>query len=225
MTSTRSVSIERTMCASSSAVGLSAQCRSSSSSTTGHDRDALASRRAGGLEQAEALALRVAADRLGEVREPPRELGNEPRELAPVRAELAAQHLRRHRRGVPAERLDERLIGDQRLLVTAAEEHRRALLMCGAGEFARQPRLADARIAGDQREPARPTRELPTTGPASQSKRVVAADERAAPWPRQRRREAAAAPRRRPTRERSRAVDGVEQAARLSRGRHVQLGP
>ena len=135
-----------------------------------HQHDRPRSRRvreqgAGGLEQAEALALRVAAGRRGEVREPPRELGNEPRELAPERADLAAQHLRRHRRGVPAERLDERLVGDQHLLVTAAEEHRRALLVSGAGELARQPRLADARLAGDQREPARPAPSLGPLGP------------------------------------------------------------
>ena len=61
MTSTRSVWIERTTCVRSRAVGLSAQCRSSSTSTTGHDRDAFASSDAGGLEQAEALTLRVVA--------------------------------------------------------------------------------------------------------------------------------------------------------------------
>ena len=111
--------------------------------------------RAGGLEQPEALALRVAADRIGKIRESPGELGNESRELAAVRVELAQQHLRRDRRDVPAERFDERLIGDQQLLVTAAEKHRRAVLVSGAGEFARQSRLADAGIAGDHRESAR----------------------------------------------------------------------
>ena len=154
-----------------------------------HDRPRLRrvrEQRAGRLEQAVPLALRVAADRLGEIRQPARELGNESGELAAVRADLAAQHLRRQRRDVPAERLDERLIGDQQLLVTAAEQHRRALLVCGVSELARQPRLADPRIAGDHREPSRPTPSVGPPGPQP-PKRVLATDERAAPPPRQRR--------------------------------------
>ena len=193
-----------------------------------HDRPRsrrIREQRAGGLEQPEALALRVD---VRPAREAPGvaagELGNEPRELVRVGADLAPQHLRRHRRDVPTERLDERLIGDQHLLVTAAEEHRRALLVSGAGELARQPRLADPGIAGDHREPARSLPSLRPLG-AKPAERVLAADERAALSPRQRR-----GKRRRVVgrRRRGRAfvrVNGLEQATGLSRGRHLQLCP
>ena len=167
------------MCASSSAVGLSAQCRSSSSSASGHDRDALASSELAASNRRKRSPSESPPDRRGEIRESPRELGNEPRELAPERAELAPQHLRGHRRSVPAQRLDERLIGDQRLLVTAAEKDRRAILMSGTGEFAHEPRLADARVTRDQREPARPGACFRPLGPKP-SERVLATDEVAA---------------------------------------------
>jgi hypothetical protein len=49
----------------------------------------------------------------------------------------------------------------------------------GAGELARQPRLADARIAGDQREPAGAGPCLRPLG-VQPGERVVATDERAA---------------------------------------------
>ena len=94
-----------------------------------HDRPRsrrIREQRCGGLEQAEALTLRVVAHRLGKIRQSPSQLGNEPREFATVDVELAPEHVRRDRRDVPTERLDERLIGDQYLLVTAAKEHRRA---------------------------------------------------------------------------------------------------
>ena len=201
---------------------MSAQCRSSSRSTTGHDRDAFASKRARGLEEAKALALRVVAGRLGEVRDSPSKLGNEAGELAPVRADLVPKHLRRRRRDVPTERLDERLVGDQHLLLTAAEENGGALLTSGAAELARQPRLADARIAGDDREP---TRSTPSVGPLvpKPANRVLPADERAVLSPRQRRRQRRQRLGGRPDRSGVMRVNGLEQPAGLSRGRHVQL--
>ena len=192
-----------------------------------HDRPRsrrIREQRGGALEQAEPPALRIAACRLGKVRQSPGELGNEARKFAPVYVELTPEHVRRDRRDVPTERLDERLIGDQYLLVTAAKEHRRALLVSGAGELARQTRLTDARLAGDHPEPAQPTLSIRPSGPKP-AKGVLAADERAAlqrlqgpgQWrPRfgWRRRDGACM-----------RVDGLEQAAGLSRRRHVQLGP
>ena len=86
------------------------------------------------------------------------------------RLELRQQHRERGDRGgqalvgaqaeprtvdkVLAKGLDERLVWDQPLLVRAPEQHGPVVGMQPSGRFREQPRLPDARIAGDEDEPA-----------------------------------------------------------------------
>jgi len=155
-----------------------------------------------------------------QVRDATSKPGNEPGELGPVRAELGAKHRRRCRRDVPTERLDERLVGDQHLLVTAAEEHRSPLITYGTAELADEPRLADPGLTGDDREPTGPAAGLRPLA-AEPVEGVVAAEERAAQWPPQRRGKRWRIDGRGGSR--SVPVDVVQQPPRLPRGRHPQL--
>ena len=190
---------ERTRWVSSRAVGLSAQCRSSSSSTTGHERDACASREPAASNSrnrwpsgSPPSARRSSGSRRASS-------GTSRASSASRGTELVVQHLRRDVRGVPTERLDERLVGDQHLLVAAAEQHRRALAMGARGRTRR--RAASCRCPARRRSP-RAGRRRPRLRPRGfePAERVLASDERAARRAGSAPPAAAAVPRRRRTR-------------------------
>ena len=135
---------------SSSSVDLSAQCRSSRISSSGDSRPAV-QQCCHRLEQAVAqgvvLAVRGAVEDVARWRE----VGQQaPEDLAVL--------LRRSRhRGVRprdelAQRLDERLVRKQGLLVRAAVEHHTAAGLHLLGELGGEARLADARLADEQHQ-------------------------------------------------------------------------
>ena len=113
----------------------------------------LAQQRAHGLEQPRARALRVAGQRLREVGDQLRELGHEPSQLAADQVHLSGQLARRTRVDVLSQRLDERLLCEQALLVAAPVEHDRSVLERALRELRRQARLADARLAVHEHDP------------------------------------------------------------------------
>ena len=111
-------SAARTSWRSISSVGVSAQCRSSSTSTTGWARAMSVSTSDGGVEQP------VAVGRLGRARLALGEqLGDDAAELGTPRREPVG----RGARDVAAQRLHERLVGDERLGVAAAVQGERAV--------------------------------------------------------------------------------------------------
>ena len=78
--------------------------------------------------------------------------GDEARELGQLRLDRARERERLALRDVVLERADERLVGHERLDVATPVEHRRALGVRLAGELGRQPGLADAGLADQQRD-------------------------------------------------------------------------
>ena len=75
-----------------------------------------------------------------------RQLGQEPRELAPSHAQLVGPHRPRQL----VERLDERPVGRVHHGVARAVEHERAVARGLGGELAHEPALAGAGLAADQ---------------------------------------------------------------------------
>ena len=157
----------------------------------------LAQQRRDRVEQTEPLALGVLDARAGgRLRSLRGELGQEPGKRRAVWPDLQAQLFERRLGDVVAQGLYERLIGDQRLLVTAPQQDRRAVRVGGAAELRRQPRLADPRLADQHRDaPASITRVLPVGRQLLE--RRVAADQRRRPRDHERRRQRDSALRRR----------------------------
>ena len=143
--STGDASAERTIWRSISSVGLSAQCRSSSTSTTGWARAISASTSDDGIEQPVAL---------GRLR---RRRGLPPSASSGTTRPSSALPAARAGRGdgacdVAAQRFHERLVGHQRLGVAAAVQRQRAGRLALGHELERQARLADPRLALEQHE-------------------------------------------------------------------------
>jgi hypothetical protein len=107
----------------------------------------------GGLGDQERLGLRLQPRRAGQVRDPLGQPGQDPGEHTPGRAQLLAQLRPGHGGHVRAQRLDQRLVGAGRLLVAAAVQHQPAPLEDDPGQAGGQPGLADAGVAGQQRDP------------------------------------------------------------------------
>ena len=106
------------------------------------------------LEQAVTLRLGLALQRCGEVGHALGEQRDEPGELAAEALELRAQRGARRRRDVVVERLDERLVRHQHLLVAPAVEHGRAVGVQPAGQLTRELGLADAGLTRHEQRPA-----------------------------------------------------------------------
>ena len=81
-------------------------------------------------------------------------------ELAGLRADGVGQRGRTDRGGEAAERLRERRVGDVALGRAATGERRAAAGLHPRDELGRQAGLADARLAGDERQPSRPVARL-----------------------------------------------------------------
>ena len=79
------------------------------------------------------------------------QLGQQSGQLRGLERELAAERLDRHAHDVRPDRLDERLVRHQRLLVAVAVEDD-ALPCRSLGDLSREPRLADAGLADDEGE-------------------------------------------------------------------------
>ncbi len=138
------------------------------------------------LEQAVALASRVARRGRAERRQPVGLVGDEAAELGGERQ--GAQLLARAVSQVRPQRLGERLVRRDRVLVGAAVEDGRPALVSRARELGRQAGLADPRLPGDHdRAGVRRPALLPRG--ADHPLRRGAAHERAAVAPRQRRRQ------------------------------------
>ena len=138
------------------------------------------------LEQAVALASRVARGGRAERRQPVGLVGDEARRARRRAAGRAA--LARAVSQVRPQRLGERLVRRDRVLVGAAVEDGRPALVSRARELGRQAGLADPRLPGDHdRAGARRPALLPRV--ADHPRRRGAAHERAAMAPRQRRRQ------------------------------------
>ena len=105
------------------------------------------------LEQAVALRLGLALQRRGEVGHTLGEQRDEPGELTAETLELRAQRGVRRRRDVVVERLDERLVRHQHLLVAPAVEHGRAVGVQPAGQLTRELGLADAGLTRHEQRP------------------------------------------------------------------------
>ncbi len=135
------------------------------------------------LEQAEALLLGAEARRpVGGARV--LELRHDRGELRAPRGDLHGQLGGRAAGDVVAQRLDERLVGDEGLLVAAARQHRRAPLVRRAGELPRQARLADPGLAREHHDAqAALAHRRPRC--LQRSRRIGPADERAAVLARQ----------------------------------------
>ena len=103
------------------------------------------------LEQAEALLLGAEAGRpVGGARV--LELRQDRGELRAPRGDLHGQLGRGAAGDVVAQRLDERLVGNEGLLMAAARQHRRAPLVRRAGELPYQARLADPGLAREHHD-------------------------------------------------------------------------
>ena len=107
-----------------------------------------------GLEQPVALGLRLALDRRRQLGRAPAQLGNEPGQLGAVLARAGPQLTRRGAHEVVAQRLDERLVGDERLLGRSAGEHESTVVVGAPGDLGHEPRLADTWVAGQQHDAA-----------------------------------------------------------------------
>ena len=153
----------RTTWRRSSSVGRPAHCRSSTTSSSGRAAAACGEHGRDGLEEPVAAVLALAARRFrGRA-----ELGDERREVGcGGRAARVG--------GVVAQRLHERLVGHHGLLVDAPVQHRRAARVGRGGEAGRQPRLADAGLAGQDDDAA-----LRAPALAQHRQLGLAADERA----------------------------------------------
>ena len=105
-----------------------------------------------GAEELPALRLRIpGGGQLGEVGEAHADLGQQPRELGRPRHQRRQLGVRQ-RREPRAQHVDPRAEGVQLLLVAAAVEHRE--VRQPAGQLRDDARLADARLARDEHEPA-----------------------------------------------------------------------
>ena len=98
-------------------------------------------------------------------------------ELAGLRADGVGQRGRADRGGEAAERLRERRVGDVALGRAATGERRTAAGLHPCDELGRQAGLADARLAGDERQPSRPVARLRPCR-RERPERVVAPHER-----------------------------------------------
>ena len=185
-----------------------AHCRSSSTSSSGARGRRLREQRRDRLE--EPVARGLGARRPGRSGAPPAaSSGTQRRELLEVRRGRA-------RRARPpgahvAQRLHERLVGHDGLLVDPPVEHRRAARVGRGGERGGQPRLADAGLARQQRRRRRRAR-----APAvAQHARARPRGRRTGAPPAARGRRAAGRPRARPRRRGAAAPAAV---ARRRRG-------
>jgi hypothetical protein len=97
-----------------------------------------------GVEQAVALGLRVRADGWRQAGQAGRDLRHEPDELARAGAQPA---------GPAPQRLDERLVRHDQVLVAAPDQHGTAVGVHGPGELGGQAGLADARLPRDEGQP------------------------------------------------------------------------
>ena len=120
----------------------------------------LAQQRGHGVEEAEALRVRLRAAHVpapaggGMVGGRGPELRQQDRELRRARAQPVAQGVQRRARRPPAQHLDHRLVERQGLLVEAPVEHRRAVRVRAGGHLGHEPRLADPGVARQQHQRA-----------------------------------------------------------------------
>ena len=80
------------------------------------------------------------------------QLGHKTNEVAATIADLLGQQCGRARHDVVPEGFDERLVGNEGLLVAPPEQHGRPLLLDATRELARHRGLADAGLAGEEHE-------------------------------------------------------------------------
>ena len=104
------------------------------------------------VEQPVALGLRIGARRRRKVGHERRDLGQEARELAAVAPEEVRQRAGLDVVDREPQRLDERLVGNPELLLAAAEQHDRTLVMDLSRELRRETGLADAGLTGEEDE-------------------------------------------------------------------------
>ena len=129
------------------------------------------------------------AGRRGKTRQPLRELGYEPAELARARAEECRELGLRRVADDIRERLHERLVGNAEAVVAPAEQDEAAIAVDRAGELGREPRLPDTRLARDEHGPARSRRrflpgdrDLLVLGVTSREREAGRDRERAGEW-------------------------------------------
>ena len=118
----------------------------------------LAQQRRDGLEQPVPRALGIAGEGVAERRHALGEFRDHPPQLAADEAHLGLQQILRAGADVMAQRLHERLVGQQRLLVAAAVQDDRPGLLRVARNLPREPRLADPGLAAQHDELACPRR-------------------------------------------------------------------
>src|SRR5689334_23927160 len=107
----------------------------------------------------------------------PGEVRQKPPEGLAMRAQMEPQLVRRTLGNVVAQCDHERLIRDQRVLVAAPEQYRSAVRIGSAGEFRRQPGLANPRLADQHRDAtASSTGALPVSPQLRE--RQIASDDR-----------------------------------------------
>ena len=155
-TAPESVAAARTRWRSSWSVGRSAQCRSSSTSTSGPLAPISASSAATASKNRWRWASSLLAAQRADARSARRaELRQEHRELGRAGAQPRSERLQRRAARPPAQHLDERLVGSEPLLVEAPVEHDRAALVRATTQLGRQAGLADPRVPREQGQPAR----------------------------------------------------------------------
>ena len=116
----------------------------------GHAR-LLGEQRGHGLEQQEALGVRLSRRRLLKVGQAMRQLRQQPRQLC-SRGDPLLEPRRRAGCDPLTKRFDERLVGNERILVGAPVEDGSALFMCEPAELRCEARLADAGLPLQQDE-------------------------------------------------------------------------
>ena len=164
MTSTGAWSSVVTRWRSSSTVGLSAQWRSSMTSTTRCSRGDVGDRPGDRTEEEVALGFGVGRLAVGDLGQAGADLRDEPRQLAQVPLVDGRQ---RRLGGVGhevGEGLDEGLVRHAEVVVGAAVQHGHPFLVGVLGEVARQRRLADSRA---RRTAARCAGPHPTPHPST----------------------------------------------------------
>ena len=134
---------------------------------------------ADGVEEVPPLLFRRQVERRRDVGEATAQLGDHPRHFGGIVAHVLADDLRRHDRQPLLEHLDERRVGQRPFdLIAAAEQGERASRLGFADELAHERRLADARFAADEDEPATTVRRGSVQmRPKNESELLLAPDE------------------------------------------------